>query len=110
MKQTLRIKTPIYMGNGTWLEKDFTETRAHSFICGADRKELCSAASEVNTMLLALLCAAAFVWLAFGAVSMPSFDSSWITAPSYNKGARFELAGNRGRALIQYERTHMNVQ
>jgi hypothetical protein len=111
MKQTLRMKTPLYMGNGTWLEEDFTETRAHGFICGADKRELCGAASEVNTMLLALLCAAAFLWLAVGTISLPSINnSSWITAPTYNKSVRFEWAGNRGRALIQYERAHMNIQ
>ena len=60
MKQTLKIKTPLYMGNGTWLEEDFTETHSASPIVEVGMKGFGSAVSLNNTLLFSLLCAAAF--------------------------------------------------
>ena len=110
MKQTLRIKTPIYMGNGTWLEEDFTETHSASPIVEVGMKGFGSAISLNNTLLFSLLCAAAFVWLTFGTALLPSANS---LAPSLTVSprARFEWAGNRGRALMSWQQYHLtNIQ
>ena len=105
MKQTLKIKTPLYMGNGTWLEEDLTETNSVGSIIEIGAKGNGNAVALNNTLLFSLLCAAAFLWLTLGTAALPAANS---LAPSLTVSprARFEWAGNRGRALMSYQQTH----
>ena len=104
MTKELRMKNSFYMGDGKWMDSDFSRSDAgnfsHKILGGVYNK----AVSLNNRMLLALACALAFAWLALG-VQNGEVSGTLLAKPDLS-GNKYEFASPHTKSLMCYEMTH----
>lgn len=104
MTKELRMKNAFYMGDGTWMDSNLIKSDARRVMHNIFGECYYKAVSLNNKMLLALVCALAFAWLALGTQS-GEMNGTLFAKPD-TSGNHYEFASPHMKSLMRYEMTH----